>query len=200
LIHILLCLVLYGAFAPSSNLPLIETASFVDLVTLEEVSSTQDPLRYQASLAVKDSSAASLEQRAAAATQRSLPSKQRLVAEKDSSKQITASIKGVGFNAASKQGVLSASYLDGITSRLERYKRYPQRGLQRHLEAEVLLSLTINTDGEVANSAILSSSGFPFFDDEVLAMVKRAAPFSPPVQEGNASTITVIVPISFKLN
>jgi len=104
-----------------------------------------------------------------------------------------------GINAAARTGALRVSYDSAIISRLERAKRYPRRALQRHLEGEVMLALTLTPSGEVRSSTISKSSGHAFFDDEVLQMVERASPF-PAAPAGLAGApLEFLVPISFRL-
>lgn len=104
-----------------------------------------------------------------------------------------------GVTAAARTGALRVNYDSAIISRLERAKRYPRRALQRHLEGEVLLALTLTSSGEVARSTISQSSGHPFFDNEVLQMVERASPFPAPPAGLAGSSLEFLVPISFRL-
>ena len=109
------------------------------------------------------------------------------------------SISGVGVAAASEVGPLRASYESLILGRLERAKRYPTRALQRRLEGEVLLAISISANGQVLSSAVQGSSGHELFDTEALKMVSRAAPFPALPSGGRIAALDVVVPIAFKL-
>lgn len=193
------------------------TASFVEFVELMAESSNVEISKSQQALAVKDSSKLQLQKSSVTqqtqikefhrADQRaSLKSDilQRAVSESEGTAARTSTrpshaVEGVGFNAAKNIGLVRATLNDLIFSRLERFKRYPPRALQRHLEGDVLLGLTLSKTGEVVESYIKTSSGFDFFDKEVLEMAKRADPFPVPSQLAENTPLAFEIPISFKL-
>ena len=106
-----------------------------------------------------------------------------------------------GVNASEKFGAESANYEQIIISKLEKFKHYPEKALTRGLEGDLVLHIKISGLGEVVLSEIKKSSGFSFFDEEALSMVKRASPFpKAPVQTHNQSLLAYIIPISFRLS
>lgn len=99
-------------------------------------------------------------------------------------------------SAESTATEMRASYEQIVLSKLQRVKRYPNRALTRGLEGDVVLKLEIAGNGEVLESGIKTSSGFSFFDEEVLEMVQRASPFP---STNTDFKFSYIVPIGFRL-
>ncbi|MFM1847260.1 MAG: hypothetical protein RL417_734 [Pseudomonadota bacterium] len=104
-----------------------------------------------------------------------------------------------GIDGAARTGPLRVGYESAVLARLERVKRYPSRALQRHLQGEVMLALRLNPDGTVLSSAISRTSGFDFFDNEVLKMVERATPFPAAPSGLQVAALDFVVPIAFRL-
>lgn len=101
------------------------------------------------------------------------------------------------ITAASRiSSTIAASYQQIVLSKLQEAKRYPPRALSRGIEGNVVLKLEISGNGEVIGSDIKSSSGYSFFDEEVLEMVKRASPFP---STNSDVRFSYIVPIAFRL-
>ena len=59
------------------------------------------------------------------------------------------------------------------------------------------LAFTIDRKGNVLSSQIATTSGSAVLDAEVLALVKRAAPFPPPPAEVADTDLSFVVPIRF---
>jgi periplasmic protein TonB len=59
------------------------------------------------------------------------------------------------------------------------------------------LAFTIDRKGNVLSSQIATSSGSSVLDAEVLALVKRAAPFPPPPAVVADADLSFVVPIRF---
>ena len=82
-----------------------------------------------------------------------------------------------------------------LVARLDRFKRYPA---QAHgTEGVASLAFTIDRNGNILNSQIATTSGSAVLDAEVLALVKRAAPFPPPPAEVADTDLSFVVPIRF---
>jgi periplasmic protein TonB len=82
-----------------------------------------------------------------------------------------------------------------LVARLDRFKRYPA---QAHgAEGVASLTFTIDRKGNVLNSQIATTSGSAVLDAEVLALVKRAAPFPPPPAVVVDADLSFVVPIRF---
>lgn len=63
---------------------------------------------------------------------------------------------------------------------LERVKEYPQSARARHATGHVVISFTIDDNGQPQSIELLRSSGEADLDAEGLAMVARAAPYPVP--------------------
>jgi TonB family protein len=64
-------------------------------------------------------------------------------------------------------------------------------------EGVASLAFTIDRKGNVLNSQIATTSGSAVLDAEVLALVKRAAPFPPPPAVVVDADLSFVVPIRF---
>lgn len=117
--------------------------------------------------------------------------------------QVTQYKKTTGVGSDSTTGAKIAAktqYTGGIVAKINKYKRYPRFSRRRHEEGVVKLKFTINRTGKVTSYQIVSSSGYPRLDKEVLRMLKKAQPFPPFPPEMTVNEITRSLPISFKLN
>lgn len=94
---------------------------------------------------------------------------------------------------------LRGRYKATIVEWLERHKRYPLRARKRGIQGQVLLSLSLNADGEVLSFEIVESSGSSILDGEVLDMVRRAKPFPRFPDTKWASSVKFHLPIRFQL-
>jgi protein TonB len=87
-----------------------------------------------------------------------------------------------------------------IAARLKQYKRYPALAEKRGERGVAKVRFTLDRGGNVSNAQIESSSGYKDLDDEVLALLRRAAPLpSIPSDIANA-TLDIHVPVSFGMN
>ncbi len=69
----------------------------------------------------------------------------------------------------------------------------------RRIEGVVVLRLTIERSGTLADAAIAESSGSPVLDEAALEMVRRAVPL-PPLPQGEAvERVVMLVPVTYKL-
>ena len=82
-----------------------------------------------------------------------------------------------------------------LVARLDRLKRYPAQA--NGAEGVASLAFTIDRKGNVLSSQIATTSGSAVLDAEVLALVKRAAPFPPPPALVADADLSFVVPIRF---
>ena len=115
------------------------------------------------------------------------------------SQHLAAAHGNASYDGAAAVGETRALHEQTIISKLERVKRYPQRALTRRLEGDVLLLLEISASGEIADSSIQNSSGYSFFDAEVLSMVKRVGTFPRFESLPESQKLSYLIPISFRL-
>jgi TonB family protein len=90
-----------------------------------------------------------------------------------------------------------ANYYAQVAKHLARYQQYPAAARNNRVQGRGTVTFTINGDGSVTSVEIVRSSGAAILDQEILAMVRRAAPFPKP-RNGEAVTFTQAV--GFKLN
>jgi protein TonB len=100
---------------------------------------------------------------------------------------------------ASQSTEARISYQQLVTSLLSRAKRYPERARRRGETGTGTIRLQLDAQGEVVASSVISSTGSETLDDELNALVDRAAPFPPFPQGLTAQTLTFTVPVSFRL-
>lgn len=98
--------------------------------------------------------------------------------------------------AATSNSRAPANWRSRLMAHLNRHKRYPS-GESGAGKARVAFS--INRAGQVLSARLAGSSGNPRFDEEAVAMVRRASPVPPPPPEVAGGTITFTVPVLFSL-
>jgi len=91
------------------------------------------------------------------------------------------------------------SYQDMVATLLARAKRYPERALKRGMTGEGSIRLEISADGSLADFEIIRSTETPVLDEELKAMVERAAPFPAFPSDLRKSRLALVVPIAFRL-
>nr|WP_180166616.1 energy transducer TonB [Stenotrophomonas sp. SbOxS2]NYT99470.1 energy transducer TonB [Stenotrophomonas sp. SbOxS2] len=87
-----------------------------------------------------------------------------------------------------------------LLTHLEKHKRYPGSAQRRRQEDVVYLRFTMDRSGNVLQWNIWRSRGYVLLDEEVEALIKRAAPLPPPPPEMGGSTIEMVVPVEFFLH
>ncbi len=91
------------------------------------------------------------------------------------------------------------SYQQLIASLLNRAKRYPDSARRRRETGTGTIRIQLEPQGKVVRFNIVSSTGSASLDEELEAMVERAAPFPPFPQEIGVPSLTFTVPVSFRL-
>lgn len=113
--------------------------------------------------------------------------------------------------AAATTGVASAAtngghpgatvtYQTMLAAHLSRYKRYPPLARRRGEEGVATLRFTLDRFGRVTVATILASSGFERLDQSVLQMLERAQPLPAFPDDLTLETMTVNLPVSFRLH
>lgn len=106
---------------------------------------------------------------------------------------------GYGRGRGSGGGNILASYLAKVRQLLEKHKRYPREARRRWQEGVVVLSFTINRNGEITHPKVTHSSGHRALDEaarETLRRLSRFPPFPPQLQR---SQLAIKVPLAFRL-
>jgi len=91
------------------------------------------------------------------------------------------------------------SYQDMVATMLARAKRYPERAIKRRMTGEGTIRLEIGADGSLEGFQILRSTEAQILDEELKAMVARAAPFPAFPSDLPKSKLALIVPVAFRL-
>jgi protein TonB len=90
-----------------------------------------------------------------------------------------------------------ATWRSQIAAMLEHNKRYPPGARLRRQQGVAQLTFSIDREGQVLSSRIVTSSGFSALDEETLALVQRAQPFPVPPPEVSGSEIKFTVPVRY---
>ena len=102
-----------------------------------------------------------------------------------------------GGNEATQRARVSYHHM--VATLLAKAKRYPERAVRAHVTGSGAVRLTISANGSVRASEIATSTQSSILDDELLRMVERAAPFPNFPSEMAQSEVTLLVPVSFRL-
>ena len=91
-------------------------------------------------------------------------------------------------------------YFTKLAAVLAQNKRYPRASRRRNEEGVVTLAFVVNRDGQVSDVEIRESSGYKRLDNAVLDMIKRATPLPKFPPDMDMADLSIVLPISFKLN
>lgn len=85
------------------------------------------------------------------------------------------------FISANTREYAYAAYMHHWVRRIERSGNlnYPEVARSRHLHGELILSVGLRRNGEVASIDVIQSSGHPELDQAARRIVKQAAPYPP---------------------
>jgi protein TonB len=86
-----------------------------------------------------------------------------------------------------------------VATLLAKAKRYPERAVRGHVTGSGAVRLTITSSGSVKSVGVSTSTQSSILDDELLRMVERAAPFPTFPSAMSQSEVTLLVPVSFRL-
>lgn len=91
------------------------------------------------------------------------------------------------------------SWRRAIVAHLGKHKRYPQAARAQHLTGTVTVHFVLDRRGRMITHKIVTSSGAPILDQEVVALLERASPLPslPPQMRGERAELTI--PIRYKL-
>jgi TonB family protein len=100
----------------------------------------------------------------------------------------TDSASGVGRGRSDA----TSNYGGMVAAHLQRYKRYPAAARNAKSRGVATVSFTIDESGRVTSVGLAQTSGVGAFDQEVVAMVRRASPFPrPPDRRSRDFTVPV---------
>jgi len=132
-------------------------------------------------------------------------SRQRRGAEENSRRggervtaRTSASETGTGRSRSAEEGRAALTNYQGqVLRKLQRAKRYPRAAERARIGGTVTLRFTVSRSGQVSSSSIVGSSGHAVLDQEVLAMIARAAPMPAFPDAMKRGSMTFTVPVRF---
>ena len=94
-----------------------------------------------------------------------------------------------------------ASWQSRVLGHLAHFKRYPGDARQRKRAGAAWVRFQVDRDGKLLASELITSSGTVLLDREALQVLERAQPLpAPPASVLRQGTVTVTLPVSFKLD
>lgn len=90
----------------------------------------------------------------------------------------------------------TANYARALQNHLAKYLEYPRSAQRRDEQGEVLLAITVGSDGALMASMLRRSSGSATLDAAALALVARATPLPRPASQ---NIVAVEIPIRYRL-
>jgi protein TonB len=94
-----------------------------------------------------------------------------------------------------------ASWQSMVLGHLAHFKRYPGDARQRKRAGAAWVRFQVDRDGKLLASELITSSGTVLLDREALQVLERAQPLpAPPASVLRQGTVTVTLPVSFKLD
>jgi protein TonB len=86
-----------------------------------------------------------------------------------------------------------------VATLLAKSKRYPERAVRGRITGSGSLRITISSTGNVERVEVVESTQSTVLDEELLRMVGRAAPFPAFPADMSHGDVTIVVPVSFRL-
>lgn len=87
-----------------------------------------------------------------------------------------------------------------LASEIAKYKQYPILAKKTRQQGNVILQVQITGLGQLIAAQVYQSSGHELLDNQAMDMVKKATPFSHPPSALGERDLTLLVPVSFRLN
>ncbi|MBO6519754.1 MAG: energy transducer TonB [Rhodospirillales bacterium] len=115
----------------------------------------------------------------------------------------TEKFANTGSGSTASAGGMPGSakgYFARLQAWLERHKEYPVSARRRRREGMAVLNFTMSSDGEVLAARILRGTGVAALDEEVMRMIRRAAPLPAFPDDFDQSRLTLSVPVRFQLH
>ena len=95
---------------------------------------------------------------------------------------------------------MRAQYGALLAQEITKFKQYPSLAKQTRQQGVVILQLQMNSLGALISAKVYQSSTYELLDNQALEMVKKATPFSQPPIDLREHDLSVLVPVSFRLN
>mgnify|MGYP005839882083 FL=1 len=111
----------------------------------------------------------------------------------------TGSGSGSGTGSGAGAGTALQGYLAKVRSLLERNKIYPSQARSRNEQGTVVVRFTISADGRIAGISLSRSSGSSILDQAAQETVNKVGRFPPIPAEVQKNSLTVQVPLAYRL-
>jgi TonB family protein len=92
-----------------------------------------------------------------------------------------------------------AAYLIKVKRKILRIWKYPQKAYENNKEGNVTVKMSIDANGGLAQTILITSSGSLELDAGTLSVVKTAAPFEPLPEQYNLSRLHIVASFRYKL-
>ncbi|HQL91451.1 MAG TPA: energy transducer TonB [Syntrophales bacterium] len=92
------------------------------------------------------------------------------------------------------------TYLRDLRQKIESLWVYPREAYARSETGTAVVRFSIQSDGTLAATGIVSSSGFESLDRGALAVVQAAAPYAPFPETFNLSTLHIVARFEYELD
>jgi protein TonB len=115
------------------------------------------------------------------------------------SERRTAEVAAAPNLGSTSASAAMTSWRDRVAAQLQRQKRYPSGAEARREQGVAVLSFSVDRNGHVLSRRIARSSGYAELDQEVLALLQRAAPLPPFPPDMAQASVNLVVPIRFSL-
>lgn len=93
-----------------------------------------------------------------------------------------------------------AAYLAELKKKIMRLWQYPAGAYENREEGEVVVKISIDSDGNLAQAILMTSSGSVHLDSGTLGVVQAAAPFQPLPQKYELSRLNIIASFRYYMN
>jgi periplasmic protein TonB len=94
---------------------------------------------------------------------------------------------------------IDPSWQSLLLKHLQQFKSYPSAAREHNEQGVVLLAFTLDRNGHVLSRRIVTSSGYPDLDAEVITLVQRAQPLPAFPASMTEAQLDLTVPIRFSL-
>jgi TonB family protein len=102
----------------------------------------------------------------------------------------------VSLNSSEKR---YAPYLIKIKNKISKIWSYPSQASERKKEGTTKVRFSLDKDGKLVKSIIISSSGYTLLDREALDVVRAAAPYEPFPININLSRLHILATFQYRL-
>jgi periplasmic protein TonB len=92
-----------------------------------------------------------------------------------------------------------AAYLGKIKKRILQIWEYPQKAYEKNEEGIAVVKMSIDANGKLAETNLISSSGSILLDENALGVARAAAPFEPLPTAYNLSRLHIVASFRYKL-